>query len=128
MTPALPIPQKSEPHVQNDVQSREPAPHGTDGAHSLTATFVKAYQAAGGKAVIDLAALQSAVCAFVRSAKERGDPPQRVIVALKALTMQVVDWRQASPQQQALREAVIRLCLDEFYGPASSHQKPPRAD
>jgi hypothetical protein len=92
----------------------------------LRARFVQSFRTAAHTDVVESSALQASVCAFVRAAKARGEPPQRVIVALKRLTTAGVDdWFRVNREQQRLRDSIIRWCLDEYYGPATDGAIPP---
>lgn len=68
----------------------------------------------------DLAPLRTMVCAYVREARAQGDPPERVLAALKHVTINSVEAlypRQELPEQRVLRETLFRWFLDEYYAP-----------
>src|SRR5215217_7825419 len=108
------------------MSEHEPPSHegvGSDGRDDaeLRALFQRAYLlAAAHDGDVDPAGLRAAVCAFVRGAKARHDPPERVLAALKSLTIDGVDplyRRGETPTQRVLHESVFRWFLDEYYGP-----------
>lgn len=103
-----------------DVRFPESLPSALDLSESLRATFALDIRSAAGREPVDVSTLQSLVCSFVRAAKERGEPPERVIAKLKALTIGRGDLRYATLQQQQLRDSILRWCLDEYYGPETA--------
>ena len=63
------------------------------------------------------AALERAVCDFVREARARAVPPERVVVALKTMTSNAARGRTSDDRYHALVEQVIALCVEEYYRP-----------
>ncbi len=85
----------------------------------LSALFLRAFrEVAGSESDASVGSLRVRVCAFVREARERGDPPERVLAALKRTTIDAIDplyFRGESPEQRGLRETLFRWFLDEYY-------------
>jgi hypothetical protein len=74
--------------------------------------------AAFREGLADTAPLREAVCAHVDSARERGEPVERVIIDLKRMMELAGGWRRsASRKEEAIAEAIIRWCIDRYYKP-----------
>jgi hypothetical protein len=75
-----------------------------------------------GRPTVQAELLHGQVCAFVRERRDAGDPPERVIVALK----DVIDYATLrSPRTEAqtgLVETIVKWCIREFYRPADAPQ------
>ena len=70
-------------------------------------------------APVETEPLREAVCAYVDSARERGEPVERVIIDLKRMMELSGAWRRsASKAEEALAEGVIRWCIERYYRPA----------
>lgn len=104
---------------QSPAPSLGPGPFATD----LRAAFAEAFRTAARSTSVDVSRVRALVYAYVRAAKARGNPPERVIIALKELTIADVHWYLASAQQLVLREQVIRWCLDEYYGASAPAER-----
>jgi hypothetical protein len=63
--------------------------------------------------------LRDAVCEYVDAARQRGAPVERVIIDLKQemRAAGAID-RYANPKERDLAEAVIRWCIQRYYGSA----------
>lgn len=65
---------------------------------------------------IDLSPLRAFVSDFVRTAKSRGDPSERVIRALKQLTTAAIFELAPPKAKQQLLDDIFGWCLDDYYG------------
>ena len=61
------------------------------------------------------------VCAFVRARRDAGDPPERVIVALKDVIDRAAVRGHRTERQSALVETIIRWCINEYYQRADAY-------
>ena len=69
--------------------------------------------------LVETEPLRESVCAYVDSARERGEPVERVIIDLKRMMELSGAWRRsASRAEEALAEGVIRWCIERYYRPA----------
>ncbi|MEO7963593.1 MAG: hypothetical protein ABIT38_06745 [Gemmatimonadaceae bacterium] len=75
-------------------------------------------------APIHIAPLRTFVCAFVRDAKARGEPSERVIRQVKSMTTRAVAELAPREHEAILLEAIFQWCLDEYYGTQGSTGAP----
>src|SRR5690349_20879345 len=68
--------------------------------------------------LVETQPLREAVCAYVDSARERGEPVERVIIDLKRMMELSGGWRRSvSRKEETIAEGVIRWCIDRYYKP-----------
>jgi hypothetical protein len=60
-------------------------------------------------------AAHDAVCAYVAARKATGDPPERVLAALKTLVRAAVGPTLARRDLDALVERTVHWCIEEYY-------------
>lgn len=90
-------------------------------AEELRLLFRHTFMGARPGEVLDLGPLQHHVCAYVRSAKARGEMPERIIGELKQMLSSEMRSDASSALQRRVRDALIRWCLDEYFQrPATS--------
>jgi hypothetical protein len=68
------------------------------------------------------------VCAFVRERRDAGDPPERVVVALKDVIDRATIRSGRTEKQSALVETMIRWCINEYYQAADSRPQRPEPE
>ena len=64
--------------------------------------------------------LRDEVCRFVRAKRDAGEPPERVLIALKEIVARATVRVARTGAHAALADTVIRWCITEFYRPADS--------
>jgi len=65
----------------------------------------------------NLAPLHTAVSEYVDVARSQGEPVERVLIDLRAMLNLGGQWQDhATAEQHALAEAVIRWCIERYYG------------
>jgi hypothetical protein len=108
------LPEFRSPH-DRESGSEQPAD-----AVRLRSDFQRAFRlATTGEREADLTTLRAMVSAFVRQARARGDPPERVLSTLKRLAIDSDDAlhrRLETPEQRAVRDVIFGWFLDEYYG------------
>ena len=87
----------------------------TRGTREQLSTLLRAAFRGG---LVETEPLREAVCSYVDSARERGEPVERVIIDLKRMMELSGGWRRsASRKEEAVAEGVIRWCIDRYYKP-----------
>ena len=87
----------------------------TRGTREQLSTLLRAAFRGG---LVEPEPLREAVCSYVDSARERGEPVERVIIDLKRMMELSGGWRRsASRKEEAVAEGVIRWCIDRYYKP-----------
>jgi hypothetical protein len=73
--------------------------------------------------------LRETVCDYVRELKDRGYPPERVLIVVKALlaeagikkTGRLADWGSATlGRETEIVERVVAWCIEEYFPPATA--------
>ena len=59
--------------------------------------------------------LSAAVCEYVQDLKARGDPPERVVIAVKQAAEELRRLRIPPEQKDALLGEMVTLCIREYY-------------
>ena len=68
--------------------------------------------------LVETEPLREAVCAYVDTARERGEPVERVIIDLKRMMELSGAWRRStSRKEEAIAEGIIRWCIERYYRP-----------
>jgi hypothetical protein len=104
-----------------DPRTDSPAvlPYDGDVRNELARLIAEAFRAESS----GIENLHLRVCAFVRERRDAGDPPERVVVALKDVIDRATICSARTEKQSALVETMIRWCINEYYQAADS---PPR--
>jgi hypothetical protein len=71
--------------------------------------------------LVETEPLREAVCTYVDTARERGEPVERVIIDLKRMMELTGGWRRsASRKEEAIAEGIIRWCIERYYRPVDT--------
>jgi hypothetical protein len=94
------------------------APHSSESADAVDALvdlLDRTFRLVARRAPIGVDAIRLRVRAYAEHARARGEPVERVIIALKELVARVVPPRDRTSEQRALAERVVSWCIRGYY-------------
>jgi hypothetical protein len=94
------------------------APHSyepSDAADSLADVLDRTFRLVARHAPIGVDAIRLRVRAYAEHARARGEPVERVIIALKEMVSGIVPPRDRTSEQRALAERVVSWCIRGYY-------------
>jgi len=86
-----------------------------DAVDALVDVLDRTFRLVAHRAPIGVDAIRLRVRAYAEHARARGEPVERVIIALKEIVSRVVPPRDRTSAQRALAERVVSWCIRGYY-------------
>ena len=86
-----------------------------DAVDALVDALDRTFRLVARRAPIAVDAIRLRVRAYAEHARARGEPVERVIIALKEIVSRVVPPRDRTSAQRALAERVVSWCIRGYY-------------